>query len=149
MFAMIRPHSWDIAVAIHVLGAMVLVGALVTASGAAIIGWRDESPALWRLSYKTLLFVALPAWIVMFIGALWSESKEHLSNTNLAWIGIGHITAEGGGLLLIIALILGGIGLRRVGTGGPNGLLKASSVIATFLVAAYVVAVWAMGGKPT
>ena len=65
------------------------------------------------------------------------------------WIGIGYITAEGGGLLLLIALILGGIGLRKSRTGGGTGLLKASGVIATVLVAAYVVTIWAMGAKPT
>ena len=58
-------------------------------------------------------------------------------------------TAECGGLLLLIALILGGIGLRKSRSGGGNGLLKASGVIATLLVAVYVVAVWAMGGKPS
>ena len=65
------------------------------------------------------------------------------------WLGIGYITADGGGLLLLIALILGGIGLRRRAAGGGRGLLKASSVIATLLVAVYIVTVWAMGAKPT
>jgi hypothetical protein len=130
---------------------MVLVGGLLTAASAAIIGWRDEGIALRRFSYKTLLWVAFPAWIVMRIGAAWVESKEHLNDlpTQPAWLDIGYITAEGGGLLLLIALIVGGIGLRRAGKGGGNGLLKASSLIATLLVAAYIVAVWAMGGKPT
>jgi hypothetical protein len=144
-----RPDSINIAVLVHVLGAMVLVGALVTAAAAAIIGWRDETVTLRRFSYRTLLTVALPAWFVMFIGAIWSESKEKLDNADLAWIGIGHIAAEGGGVLLIVALILGGIGLRKSPDGGASGLVKASSVIATFLVAVYVVAIWAMGAKPT
>jgi hypothetical protein len=144
-----RPDSINIAVLVHVLGAMVLVGALVTAAAAAIIGWRDETVALRRFSYRTLLTVALPAWFVMFIGAIWSESKEKLDNADLAWLGIGHIAAEGGGVLLIVALILGGIGLRKSPDDGASGLVKASSVIATFLVAVYVVAIWAMGAKPT
>ena len=38
MFAAIRPHDIDFALLIHVLGAMVLVGGLITASGMAIIG---------------------------------------------------------------------------------------------------------------
>src|SRR4051794_26124350 len=149
MFAAIRPHSWDIAVLVHVLGAMVLVGAVLTAAAAGIFGMRDDSATLRRLSYRTLLVLALPAWIVMFVGAIWSESKEHLEDADLAWIGIGHIVAEGGGLLLLIAIILGGLGVRRSGAGGGGGLLKASSLIATFLVAAYIVAIWAMGAKPS
>ena len=75
MFAAIRPHSIDLALIVHVAGAMVLVGALVTAAAAGIIGWRDESGALRRLSYRTLLFVALPAWFVMWFGAIWTESQ--------------------------------------------------------------------------
>jgi len=145
----VRPDSINLAVLVHVLGAMVLVGGLVTAAAAALIGWRDEAVGLRRLSYRTLLAVALPGGIVMFAGALWSESKEKLEDADLAWVGIGHIAAEGGGLLLIIALILGGIGQRKSRTGGGSGLIKASSIIATFLVAVYVVAIWAMGAKPT
>jgi hypothetical protein len=144
-----RPDSITIAVFVHVLGAMVLVGGLVTAASAALIGWRDEAVALRRFSYRTLLTVALPGWFVMFAGALWSESKEHLDNVKFAWLGIGHIAAEGGGLLLVIALVLGGIGQRKPQGAGGNGLVKTSSVIATLLVAVYVVAIWAMGAQPT
>jgi hypothetical protein len=85
----------------------------------------------------------------MFGGAIWTSSKEGLDDADFAWLGIGHIAAEGGGLLLLISLILGGIGLRKSPDSGRNGLVKASSVIATFLVAVYIVAIWAMGAKPT
>jgi hypothetical protein len=147
----VRPDAINLALLVHVLGAMVLVGGLVTAAAAALIGWRDEGIALRRFSYKTLLWVAFPAWIVMRAGAAWVETKEHLDSLSETptWLGIGSGTAEGGGLLLLIALILGGIGLRRSRSGGGTGLLKASGVIATVLVLAYVVAVWAMGGKPS
>jgi hypothetical protein len=146
-----RPHSWDLALIVHVAGAMVLVGGLITAAAAGIIGWKDESGALRRLSYWTLLTVAFPGWIVMRVGAEWIASKEGLDNlkSDPTWLGIGFATADGGGLLLLIALIVGGIGVRRMRSGKGNGLIKASSVIATVLVAAYVVTVWAMGGKPS
>ena len=39
--------------------------------------------------------------------------------------------------------------MRKSRAGGGTGLLKTSSVIATLLVAVYVVTVWAMGAKPT
>ena len=146
-----RPDDINVALLVHVLGAMVLVGGLVTAASAALIGWRDEGVALRRFSYKTLLWVAFPGYIVMRIGAQWVASKEHLDNLaeDPTWLGIGYMTADAGGLLLLIALILGGVGLRRSRKGGGNGLLKATGVLATLLVAVYVVAVWAMGGKPT
>jgi hypothetical protein len=149
----IRPDSINLAVVVHVLGAMVLVGGVVTAATAAVVGWRDERDALLRFSYRTLLAVALPGWIVMRIGAQWAYSKEHLDDLpdDPGWIGIGFITADLGGLLLLIALVLGGIGVYRAKgaeSEGGGGLLKASGVLAVVLVAIYVIAVWAMAGKP-
>ena len=146
-----RSDSINIALLVHVFGAMVLMGGLVTAAAIRIVGWRDEAATLRRFSYWTLLAVAFPGYIVMRIGAQWTASKEHLDNlkNDPTWLGIGYITADAGALLLLIALILGGIGMRRSRNGGGGGLLKASSVIATLLVAVYIVTVWAMGAKPT
>jgi hypothetical protein len=143
----IRPHDIDFALFVHVLGAMALVGAVITSAGAAFIGWRDVTPRLRRFSYLPLLTVALPGWIIMRVGAEWTYSKEHLDKLpkSPTWLGIGYTVADGGGVLLLLALILGGIGYRR----GRDGLLKASAVLAAILVVAYLVAVWAMGGKPS
>src|SRR6185503_5965147 len=74
----VRPDDINVALLVHVLGAMVLVGGLVTAASAALIGWRDEGIALRRFSYKTLLWVAFPGYIVMRVGAQWVEAKENL-----------------------------------------------------------------------
>ncbi len=102
-----------------------------------------------RLGYFTLLAVALPGWILMYVGALWTESEENLPDDfEPAWLGIGYTTADLGGILLLLGLILGGFGVRRVRDGGGGGLLKATTVITLVLVAAYVVTVWAMAGKP-
>ena len=129
---------------------MVLVGGLVTAAGSGIIGWRDETDDLRRFSYRTLLAVVLPGYVLMRVGADWTYLKENLDDApDQVWVGIGFITADLGALLLLIALILGGIGLRRSRTGKGSALLKTSTVIATVLLAAYIVAVWAMGAKPT
>lgn len=150
MLAAIRGDAVNLAVLVHVVGAMALVGALVTAGTAGLVGWRGEL-ALRRLSYKTLLLVALPGYIVMRIGAEWAFAKENVDDVleDEAWIGIGYITADIGALLLVIALILGGIGLRRSRTGGGGALLKTTTVLSLLLVAFYVVAVWAMGAKPS
>lgn len=150
MLASIRPDDVNVALLVHVVGAMTMVGALVTAAAAALAGWRDESATLLRLSSKTLLFVALPAFIVMRVGGEWTYVEENLDDApDLTWVGIGFITSDLGGLLLLVALILGGIGLRRTRTGGGTGLLRVSGVIAALLVVIYVVAIWAMGAKPT
>jgi hypothetical protein len=147
MLAVIRPDSWNFPLFVHVLGAMVLVGGLLVAT-TAILTARGELRLL-RVGYLSLLAISLPGYIVMRVGAQWIYSKEGLEDapSDPAWIGIGFITADAGALLLLIALILGGIGLRRA-RGGGTGLLKASLWISVLLLAAYVVAVWAMAGKP-
>ncbi len=153
MLAAVRPDSWDLAIFVHVAGAMILFGGLVTAAGAGAIGWRDANGALRRFSALTLFAVALPGWIVMRLGAEWAYSKEGWDDVpdklQPTWLGIGYFTADIGGIVLLIALVLGGIGIRKARTGGGAGLLKASTVLAAVLIAAYVVAVWAMGGKPS
>src|SRR6476659_1823619 len=119
-----RPDSINIALFVHVIGALILVGAMVAAATAAIIGWKAEGAAMRRFSYWTLLAVAFPGYIVMRVGAQWVEAKEHLDNLpdDPTWLGIGYITADLGGLLLLIALILGGIGMRKSRNGGGTGL---------------------------
>jgi hypothetical protein len=149
--ALMRPDDENLAVFVHVLGAMILVGAVITASTALLIGWRDTAATgALRLGYFTLLAVGLPAYILMRIGAEWAYAIGVWDDLpdDPAWIGIGYIIADGSALLLLIALIVGGIGVRRLRTGGGRGLLKTSTVIALILIAAYVIAVWAMAGKP-
>jgi hypothetical protein len=147
--------SGDLALLVHVAGAMILVGGLLTAAVAGLLGWRDASGGLLRISYWTLFAAALPGWIVMRVGAEWIYSNEGWDTAKTAtgsdpsWISIGQMTADAGGALLLVSLILGGVGIRKMRAGGGEGLIRASSVIATVLVAVYVVAVWAMGGKPT
>jgi hypothetical protein len=150
VLAAVRPDDVNLALLVHVIGAMALVGALVTSSAAAVVGWRDAAGPLPRLAYRTLLFVALPAWFVMRLGGQWVYAEESLDElaTEPAWVGIGFVTADLGGLLLLVALVLGGIGLRRSRSGRGGGLLKASTIIAVLLLAAYVLAVWAMSAKP-
>jgi hypothetical protein len=148
--AVSRPTDWNFPLFLHVLGAMVLVGALLTS--VSLIGYARGEVRFLRLGYFTLLLAGLPAYIVMRIGAEWVYTKyddvlpEGVDDP--AWIGIGYIIADAGALLVLIALILGGIGVRRLGDGRGAGLLKATMVISLIVLAAAVVAVWAMSGKP-
>jgi hypothetical protein len=146
-----RPGDVDIALFFHVLGAMILVGG-VLAGGAALALARGEDGVL-RLGYRALLLLALPGWILMRIGAEWVYSEEGWDDLpegvdEPAWLGIGYIISDLSGLLLLISLIVGGIGVRRLRQGRGGGLLQASMIISLVLLAAYVVAVWAMSGKP-
>ena len=148
VLASVRPDSWNFPLFVHVLGAMILAGGLLT--GASILTFARGDVRFLRLGYWTLLAVALPGYIVMRLGAQWIYSKEHLDDapSDPTWIGIGFIVADLGALLVLIALIVGGIGLRRLGSGGGQGLLKAAMVMAWLVLAAALVAVWAMAGKP-
>ena len=149
LLAAIRPDDWNWALLVHVAGAMILVGGLLTAGGAAALARRDETGALARLSYLTLAAVALPGFILMRAGAQWIYDKEGFTGDgDPTWIAIGFGTSDLGALLLLIALVLGGIGLRRFRRGSGDGLLRASGVITLVLLALYIVAVWAMTAKP-
>ena len=148
MLASIRPDSWNLPLFVHVIGAMMLVGGLLVASTSVMVA-RGEARVL-RIGYLTMLSVCLPGYLVMRVGAEWTYSREQLGDApdDPAWVGIGYITADAGALLLLIALILGGFGLRRL-RGGGTGMLRASLVISVVLLAAYIVTIWAMGSKPT
>jgi hypothetical protein len=144
LLAAIRPDDWNLPLLVHVAGAMVLVGGLVTASSAALMARSDGTASLARFSFRTLLLVALPGFIVMRAGAQWIYDKEgYGGGEDPTWIGIGFMTADGGALLLLIALVLGGLGVRRGG-----GLVRAAGAITLVLLVIYLIAVWAMSGKP-
>jgi hypothetical protein len=148
VIASVRPDSWNFPLFLHVAGAMILVGGLLTC-GASLVSARGDVRML-RLGYWSLLAVALPGWILMRIGAQWIYSRENWNDApkDPKWLVVGFITAEGGGLLLVAALIAGGIGVRRLRDGRGAGLLKATMILSLVLVGAYVVTVWAMAGKP-
>jgi len=148
VLAAIRPDSWNFPLFLHVLGAMILVGATLTAASALAFARGDAR--MLRLGYWSLLAIALPGYVLMRIGGQWIYTKEGLDDAPIdpAWAAIGFIVADAGALLLLIALIVGGLGVYRLRAGKGTGLLKATMVISLVLLAAYVVAVWAMAGKP-
>jgi hypothetical protein len=129
---------------------MLLVGTLILTASALILAWRDGDAALARLGYRSLLLGVVPAWIVMRVGAGWIASKEDLTDSNASWIGIGFTTADGGFVLLVISLVLAGIAVRRARRteGSGAGFRRASTVLVSILLIAYLVAVWAMTTKP-
>jgi uncharacterized membrane protein len=154
MLAAIRPDSVNLPLFLHVLGAMLLVGTLLAVTFATVLGWRspDNAPGLARFGLKALLLGVLPAYVLMRVGAQWTESEQNYpEDFEPDWIGIGYITADIGALLILISLILGAIGLRKLRDGSTGGVRFAQivGVICIVLLAAYLVAVWAMTAKPT
>jgi hypothetical protein len=150
LLAAIRPDSWNFPLLVHAFGAMLLVGGLLT--GAAALAYARGDLRLLRLGYWSLLALCLPGWVVMRIGAQWIYTKEGWDDlpkgAEPSWLGIGFVTAEAGGLILLVSLIVGGIGVYRLRQGKGTSLLRATMILSIILLLAYVVAVWAMAGKP-
>ena len=133
------------------LGATLLVGGLLTAATILALA-RGDARSL-RLGYWTLLAVSFPGWIIMRVGAQWIYSEQGWDDLpdeaeEPAWLGIGYFAADLGGLILLVSLILGGIGVYRLRADRGSGLLRATMILSLILLAAYVVAAWAMSGKP-
>jgi hypothetical protein len=149
--AAIRPDSWNLPLFLHILGAMVVVGALTLSAVSLIAAWRSASPALTRLAYMTLFYGALPGYIVFRVGSEWIADKEGLTDADLAWIDIGYMVSDIGALLLIISLVIGGISVRRMNRGQAVSAISARIVtgLVSLVLIAYLVAVWAMTTKPT
>ena len=152
MLAAIRPDDVNLPLFLHVLGAMLLVGTLFAVALATVIGWRrpDDAAGLTRFSLRTLLLGILPSYILMRIGAQWTEAEQDFPDDfEPAWLGIGYITADIGALLIIVSIVLSVLGLRRLQRGSGVGFGRAVGVICILLLAAYLVAVWAMTAKPS
>jgi hypothetical protein len=153
----IRPDDWNFPLLLHVAGAMLLVGTLLVAVWALLVAPRradgpDGGVALMRLGWWTLLAGVLPSWLLMRIAGQWIASEEGFEGENdPGWVDVGYITAEPGALVLLIALILGGLAVRRARRsdgGGGGGLATAAGVLSGILLVAYLVAMWAMTTKP-
>ena len=144
VLALLRPTEWEIPLFLHVLGAMVLVGALLLSGTALVSAWRADDAAALRLSYRSLLVVALPAWLVMRVAAQWVLDESAFDEEE-AWIGVGFGTSELSLLLLSAASVLTGMSVRRA-QGGVR--VRAATILVGIVLLLYVVAIWAMTTKP-
>jgi hypothetical protein len=153
--AAIRPDSWNFPLLLHVLGAMTLVGGLVSALAFQVLGWRPAMPAdgvaSARAAFRALLFVVVPAWVLMRVGAEWIYSKEGWSgDDDPTWLDVGFFTADLGGILVLVTVVLAGLSARRLAAKAGTSLLgRFAAGLATVLLLGYLVAVWAMTAKPS
>ena len=152
LLAAIRPDDQSFALLLHLVGATVVFGALLASATSLVLARGDTR--LLRLGYFSLLLVGLPGLILMRLAGEWLYQLQNWDDLpdeigQPAWLGIGFAVADWGGLLFLLALALGGVGIYRLRNGkGDAGFLKGTMVISLVLVVAYVVAVWAMTGKP-
>ena len=148
--ATLQGPSGNFPLLLHVLGAMILVGGLL--AGASSLALARGDVRFLRLGYWSLLAVALPGWLLMRIGAEWIYSREGWSHEGVptpTWLNIGFFLADIGGFILLVSLIVGGVGVRRLRAGQGATLLRTTLVLSVVLLGVYVVAVWAMAGKPS
>jgi uncharacterized cupredoxin-like copper-binding protein len=152
LLAAIRPAGQDFPVLLHTVGATVVFGAWRASATSRALA-RGEVRRL-RLGYFSLLLVGLPGLILMRLSGEWIYRKQGWDDLpenlrDVAWLRIGFVVADGGAILFLLALVAGGVGIYRLRRGkGGAGLLKVTMVSALVLAVAYVVAVWAMTGKP-
>jgi hypothetical protein len=153
MLAAIRPDIQDFALLLHLVGATVVFGALLTSATSLVLA-RGETRLL-RLGYFSLLFVGLPGLILLRLAGQWLYQLQKWDDlpsqfAQPTWLDIGFIVADWGGFLFVLALVLGWVGIHRLRTDrGGALLLRATMVISIVLILGYVLAVWAMTGKPS
>lgn len=153
MLAAIRPDTQSFALLLHLVGATVVFGALLTSATSLVLARGDTR--LLRLGYFSLLVVGLPGLILLRLAGQWLyqlQSWDTLPSQfdRPTWLDIGFIVADWGGILFLLALVLGGVGVHRMRENKQGGtlLLRATMVISIVLIVGYVAAVWAMTGKP-
>jgi hypothetical protein len=147
VLAAVRPDDWNIALFVHILGAMLLVGGLALALLALV--WRDS-----RLSFRAVLFAVVPGWIVMRGGAQWIASKEGLDEGDVpSWVDLGFMVSDPMLLFIIVAGVCAGVAARREDGDRlkpvPVVLRNVALALTALMLVACFVAVWAMTTKPT
>ena len=152
VLAAIRGSSVNFPLFLHVFGAMLLVGALLTVVIAIAVSWRRgwASAGLTRLGLWAVPLGVIPAYVLMRIGAQWTESREKLPKpvVDATWLAIGYVTADAGAVVILIASVIAIFGLRKLRSGRAAGLAGAAGALSGLLLAAYVVTIWAMSTKP-
>ncbi len=142
MLALVRADSLDFPLFLHVLGAVLLVGAMAATALAA--GRAGGSLLLRRVAFWTLAVLALPAWVLMRLAGGWIDSKEDVPG-DPTWLGIGFVVADIGIVILLVSAAVGWWSTRRPDRRWPQ---QTVTVLAIVYLAALLVSMWAMSAKP-
>jgi hypothetical protein len=129
---------------VHILGAITLFGATGTVAVLALVArGREEQQALARASFLTLLALALPSWVVMFVFGSWTKSEQNVSD-EAGWIELGFRISDAGLIVLLVSTALAYRWTRRPVRGWPVTVV---AVLACLYLVALAVAWWAMSAK--
>jgi hypothetical protein len=146
VIAAVRPTSWDLPLYLHVAGAMTLVGAASTTLVLAIAGVRRPDARVLAQGAFLCLLAALPAWIVMRVGAAWTYSKEfggYPGHSDPGWVSIGYAAADAGLIILLVAVGIAYTWFRQLRSWAPQVLSAVTAVYLALLAVAWL----AMTGK--
>ena len=90
--ALIRPDSWNFPLFVHIVGAVLFAGGVLTC--ATILGFARGDARFLRFGYWALVAVALPGYIVLRVGAEWIYSKEGWDDVDNTpnWLDIGSVS---------------------------------------------------------
>jgi hypothetical protein len=142
MLAIVRPDSWNFPLFLHVLGAIAVTGATAAAFAGAVAARR--LPWLRVVVARTLFLAVFPAWLLMRLAGQWIDSKEDIPG-DPGWLGVGFLVGDLGLIILIVAMILSAVSVRRPDRQWP---LRTVVALSGLYFVALLVAMFAMTGKP-
>jgi hypothetical protein len=152
MLALMRSGTWEWALFFHVLGALLLIGSMIVVVAAAVGAARGNRPdgalELRRLTWKTLVLLVLPSFILMRGTAEWVRSEDGFAD-DATWISVGYIVTDAGVIVMLALLFLGWRSARSAARGELRAVSgRILSVLAPLYLVALLVAMWAMTTKP-
>ena len=100
MIAFSRPF-WPLF--LHILGAMLTWGAVLTATILAFVAWKRPDAAFLRKATLRALLVGIPAYVLLRVFAQIIYSDEDYAK-DPTWVGIGFMASDIGLLLFLIAI---------------------------------------------
>ena len=91
-----------------------------------------------------MLAVVIPAWLLMRLAGQWEDSRSSIGDGK-GWLDVGYIVGDAGVVFLILTSIGAWVGARRPERRWPG---QAVAILAAVYLAALLVAMFAMSGKP-
>jgi hypothetical protein len=146
VIAAIRPTSWDLPLFLHVAGAMTLVGTVLATLALALAGVRRPDARVLANGAFLCLLAALPAWVVLRVGAAWIYSKEvaaYPGHSDPGWISIGYAAADAGLIVLLVAVGVAYAWTRQLRPWAPRALSALGGLYLGLLTVAWL----SMSGK--
>ena len=139
MIAFSRPF-WPLF--LHILGAMLLFGAILAATILSFVAWRRPDLTFLRKATLRALLAGIPAYILLRVFAQIILSDEDYAK-DPGWVGVGFLATDVG-LLLFLAAIGCAVWWSRSGKAVAGRIVAVLSAVYLLLL---TLAFMAMSGK--